>query len=470
VDDPLNQPGSKPAHAGGESNVEVEADKPLPLQLELPPAKVPSEEDGNARVARARPPFSWARVVPRTLAVLATLTTATAAATVWILPGYVRHQCIEIAAANDVELAVDDTRVDWAGFHLVGLRATSAEVPGARAQAPLMDVETSALRPRKMTIHGAELALTGPFGKTLADVAKWRSKAGGGQSEAWRNARWVLEGAHVVWRAPIGEDVRVEARDVTAELQPQEVRARSDDVTVAVPGGTFGPWRIDIERAQGTERVRLALDPGVPEACTVLLVGDYERTKSVDVVVPRSRLAHLGVPGQFLGLDISRVQLDASIHYATLGPSRADASAGGGLYGVTLPIVRRSVDIAWEAALSGDPRAGIDVKKARLAVGPLVGPLKGTLKRFDDGFRIDLAWAAGPVPCEAFAAPLGLGQPFDIGFALRKIADSSRAQHGAHSDATGRKGNVSATVMVSFDSRDLNEAKIDFAPEVGCSG
>lgn len=465
----MTQPSGKPAQASAEADsrgAEAEAKRHVPLQLELPAAKEPLEAISETRPERAPLRAPWARQGVAVLcSVVAGLAAVAAAATLWVLPSYVRRQCIELAAEHDVDLAIDGARVDWAGFHLMGLRATSAQIPGAHAQASLMDVETSVLRPRKMTVHGAELTLAGPFGKILADFAKWGAGPLGNQPEDTQDARFALEGARVVWRAPIGENVRVEALGVSAQLQPRELRARSDDVTVVLAGGILGPWRVDVERLATSERVRVALDPGVPEACTVLLVGDRERTTSVDVVVPRSPLTHLGVPAQFFGLDGSnRLQLGANIHYVTLGPKRADATATGGLYGVDLPLLPRPMDVAWEAALTGDANAGIDVRKARLAVGPLVGPLTGTLKRFDDGFRVDLAWAAGPVPCEAFGAPLGLGQPFDIGFALRRLAETSRPA------GAGAKRGVSAALMVSFDSRDPSDLKIDFTPQIGCGG
>jgi hypothetical protein len=163
-----------------------------------------------------------------------------------------------------------------------------------------------------------------------------------------------------------------------------------------------------------------------------------------------------------LGATAAGVQVAATLHYAALGPTRADTSARGGVYGILMPGLPRAIDMAWEATASGDATAGIDVKKARLAIGPLVGPIAGTIKRFDEGVRVDLAWAAGPVPCAAFAGPLGLGQPFDIGYEVRKLA--------AAAGIKGMEGAVSATVKLSFDSRDPGASKLEFSPQIGCRG
>jgi hypothetical protein len=331
-------------------------------------------------------------------------------------------------------------------------------------QAPEVDVETSGLRPRKMTVRGAELTLDGRASGVDAALAKWRASPRGGQDGAWTPEELVVEGSRVVWTGLIGDSARVEAADVHLDVAweggASELHARSDKVTLGVPGGTLGPWRVDVDRAPGTSRVRVALDPAVPEACTVLVVGDDDRTTSVDVAVPRSPLGHLGVPPTLLGLHGKDLQVAATMHYDAQGPSRAEASAKGGLYGIEAPGIPRPFDVAWDGGASGDPAAGLDVKKARLAVGPLVGALTGTLKRFDDGFRLDLAWSAGPVPCRAFDAPLPEGQPFDIAYELRQLAQAT--------GLTKLSGDVSARGTLAFDSRDLAATRVDFAPDARC--
>jgi hypothetical protein len=463
-------PSGKPAHIetseGLRQTAEGEMSKPLPLQLELPVATPPVEVNPEALPERAGPqPFGGGRAAAVLFGTLVCLSAAAAVVLWWAVPWYVRRQCIELAAAHDIDLVVDQAKLDWDGVHLSGIVATSPQIPGARAEAVRIDVQTSALRPNKMAVRGAALTVSGPLEKALADLTRWRASPSTGQSEAWPRALWVFEGARVVWQDSSSESIRAEASGVSAELEPLQLHARSDHVTVTVARGMLGPWRVDVDRLPASSRVRVALDPGVPEACTVLAVGDGERTTSVDIVIPWSPLAHLGVPESLLALG-GNLQLEANIHYAALGPTRVDASATGGLHGVELPISSRPIDLAWEAAVSGNASAGIDVRKARFAVGPLVGPLTGTFKRFDDGFRVDLAWAAGPVPCEAFSTQLGLGQPFEIGYALRKLAETS--QHGLRRGASGQ--GIRATVLFSFDSRDLGATTVDFAPEGACGG
>jgi hypothetical protein len=388
-----------------------------------------------------------------------------AALVFWVLPAYLRNRCIEEAAAHGITLAIDDASLDSHGFRLLGVMAKAAAFPGAQAHVPEMEVETSGLNPTRMTVRGAELTLTGPWRTLNIAFGAWRASPRGGQGGAWAPNELVVEDSRLVWQAPFAENAHVEAANLHLDVAwggvSTTIHGRSDKVLVAVPGGRVGPWRVDVDRTRTppSSRVRIALDPAVPDASTVLIVGGDEASTSVDVVIPRSPVERLGLPPELLGLRGKALQIEMTAHFRPAGSQRADATSKGGIYGIEagLPM---PFDVAWDAAASGDPRSGLDVKKARLAVGPLVGALSGTLKTFDDGFRVDLAWAAGPVPCTAFDAPLGAGDPFDIAYQLRKLAQGVGLAKVA--------GEVSARGGLTFDSRDLGSTRVDFTPDVKC--
>lgn len=394
---------------------------------------------------------------------LVVLAAAATAIVVWVLPWYVRRECIDEAAAHGITLTIDEVDLDGSGFHLIGVHATAAALPGATAQAPEVDVQTTGLHPDRMAVRRGELTLTGTWRTVDAAFAAWRASPQGGQGGAWAPTALVVDESRVVWQGPFAENARVEAAnthvDVTWGGPSATVHARSDNVVVAVPGGKVGPWRVDLDRAPGTSRLRLALDPGVPEACTVLIVGNDEGTTNVDVKIPRSPLARLGLPPELVGLHGKALQAEAAAHYAAMGADRGEATSKGGLYGIEAGLPA-PLDVAWDGAASGDRRAGLDVKKARLAVGPMVGTMTGTLKTFDDGFRVDLAWTGTPVPCAAFEAPLGAGNPFDVAYQLRKLAEGVGLAKVA--------GEVTARGELTFDSRDLGAARVEFKPEVKC--
>ncbi|MGH7298517.1 MAG: hypothetical protein ACRELB_26490, partial [Polyangiaceae bacterium] len=317
------------------------------------------------------------------------------------------------------------------------------------------------LSPQTLTVRRAEVTLAGRWSAIEAAFAKWRASPGGGQGGAWVPQSLVVDESRVVWPAPFAENARVEASNVHFDTTwggPAPVlHARSDNVTVTVPGGKLGPWRVDVDRTAAATRARLALDPGVPDACTVLFVESPAGATSVDAAIPRSPVARLGIPPGLLGLKGQALQIELQAHYVPLGVPRADLTAKGGVYGIEASLPA-PLDVSWDLSATGAPASGLDVKSSRLAAGPLVGALTGTVKPFDDGFRVDLAWNATAVPCTAFNAPLSGGDPFDIAYQLRKLAGNVGMI----------QGDVSARGTLSFDSRDLGAARVDFAPEVKC--
>lgn len=447
----------------------AERAKPAALQLDLPgpaPAVIPP-----APAERSSPAITW-RTIRWLLWMVGGLAAAGLGVVALLLPGYVRRTCVEQAAAHGIALAIDGVRISRDGFVLTGVKATAPDVPGASVQAPEIDVETLDLRPEKLTASGVELALDGRWSALSTAFANWRASDKGGQGGAWAPASLVIDGSRVVWRGPIGDNARVEASGVHVDVawhdREPTMHATSSQATVTIPGGTLGPWRFDLDRDPGASRLRIALDPGVPDASTVLVVGSDQAITAVDVAVPRSPIARLGIAPALLGLR-GDIQLAVAAHYAPFGPqSNANATTKGGLYGLSAAGIPRPIDISWElnasgardaAGASGEASA-IDLRDARIAVGPLVGAARGTLKTFGDGFRIDLAWRAGPVPCAAFDAPLGPGEPFDIAYELRKLAESAGLTH--------LHGDVSASATLTFDSRDLGSTAVAFVPTASC--
>jgi hypothetical protein len=425
------------------------------------------------------PPSHFGRggSVARALVAAGALVLLGVAVVAWALPAYVRRQCVAAAAAQGIALTIDSATIDTEGFQLGGVRAAIADVPGLSARVPDVRVQTSGLRPRSVSMRSAELTLEGSWSRVGGALAAWRAKAGGKEPGDWLPASFSIDDSRVAWQGVIGENAHVDASavhlEVTWRVHEPELHLRSDRVVVKVPGGALGPWRIDFDslppggEAPGdrspvpaSSRLRLALDPGVPDASTVVILGNAERTTSVDVNVPRSPMSRLGVPAALVGLRGKTLQLEASAHYAASGPKRADARTQGGIYGIEAPGMPLPIDVSWQVMAGGAPASGLELQAGRLAVGPLVGGLTGMLKPFDDGFRIDLAWQAGPVPCKAFDTAQPSQSPFDLAYELRKLAEAT--------GLTKIDGEVSARGALTFDSRDLALTRFDFTPDAHC--
>jgi hypothetical protein len=417
------------------------------------------------------------RFAARALAGAGALVLLGVAVVAWALPLYVRRQCIAAAAAQGIVLSIDSATIDTEGFRLGGVRAAIADVPGLSAEVPELRVQTSRFRPRSVSMRSAELTLEGTFSQVGAALATWRAKAAGKDADDWLPASLSIDDSRVAWQGIVGQNVHVDAGavhlEVTWRVHDPELHLRSDRVVVKLPGGALGPWRVDFDSlpsggdvagarspVSASSRLRLALDPGVPDASTVVVLANGERPTSVDVNVPRSPLSRLGVPAALVGLRGKDLRLEASAHYAAAGPKRADARTQGGIYGIEAPGMPLPIDVSWQVVAGGAPATGLALEVGRLAVGPLVGSLTGMLKPFDDGFRIDLAWKAGPVPCKAFDTGQPSPSSFDIAYELRKLAEAT--------GLTKIDGEVSARGSLAFDSRDLAKARLDFTPDAHC--
>jgi hypothetical protein len=425
--------------------------KALPLQLELPGAigRPEAGDDNDAATERARGSHPRRRTIAKGLAWTVAIAGGLAGVTAWWLPVLLRDECIEVAKEHGIDLAVERVRIVPAGLQLFGVRAVSPLLPEAVAASPEVDVETGAFRPRIVTFRKGSVAYHGPPGDLAAAIAKWRASPSGGEAGTWSPMSIVFDGTDVDWHSPGAGALHVGASDVHATFAwtsaaadgpadgvvPQ-ARVRSEHVSMDLPDGDrLGPWSVDVERTRHASRTRVAFDPDVPDSSFLLIVGDGDSITAADLVVPRSPVARLGVRGpSFAGLS-PETQIESSIHYATMGPTRADLSARGLLQGLRLPGLADAIDVAWEGAARGDPTSGIDVKNAHLVVGPVQGALRGTWKMIGDGVRVTLAW----------------------------IADARCTD-----DAKGGGGNAS----IAFDSRDLSATRLDFSlPSVrkGCS-
>ncbi len=436
----------------------LERPKPQALPLAIPAAARPASEAVPAATSGGAK-----GVVVRVLVSLLVVMTVLLAGACVTIPWFVHRAVVDAAAEHGVTLTVQSVEMRMTGFSLQGIEASADAVHGVHLAAPEMDVQMNGVTPQRVTLHGAELLINGRYAAVTSEIDRFLMSEAGTPGGAWSPKSLVIEGSRVAWQGLAGDGVGIQAAGLHLEATWPEAdhpawHATSDPVTVVVPHGTLGPWRVDVERSSGAARVRVAFDPGVPDSSWLVILGDDKAIASLDLVVPRSPLARLGIPPALLGLT-GDLQLAATAHYVALG-ARTTATCSGGVYGAKAADLPRPIDLVWEGSAAGAAGGALDVKAGRLAVGPLTGAVRGTVKPFDDGFRLDLGWSAAPVPCSAFDAPLDPTRPFDIGYELRQLAQGVGVAKVS--------GTVSARASLAFDSRDLAGSSVTFAPDVTC--
>jgi hypothetical protein len=403
-------------------------------------------------------------------------------AAVLALPGCVKSRVIEAAAERGVVVGIGDVRLGADRFTLVGVDATLSGVPGVKASAQEIEIDTSFLDPRLVTASKVDVTIDASFDATKAAFRAWRAKhagAAGGAGPSRPLPKLVADVVHVVWNKPFG-DGKIEAIDAHAEATQGDVHVMAPRVTLTVPSGTVGPWRIDYDQDDKSTRTRVAFDPLVPDGPKVLVVGDGQQTNLVDLDIARSPVSHLGVKVASFDKQLDTVQVQAKLQYQRTAPDLAEARATGGLYGLRFTGAPVAMDATMDVYVKGNPtppksvagdteeRGGtLDVKKGELAIGPMKGAVTGTATLFEGGLRLDFAWHAAPMPCSVFFTPAvpPPGAPSD------PIADLQRAL-GQLAQATGIAkvtGDIEASAELVLDTRDFAQTKLDFTPKQTCS-
>ena len=393
-----------------------------------------------------------------------------AIAAVLLLPGYVRRKCIEAAAEQGIVLAVDDVHVGAGKFLLVNVTASSPELPKMSAKAAEVEIEMSGLDVARVVAKAGEIAIDGSYENVKRALDAWqRAHATEARGKSATPPRFVIEAMHVAWTRAFGDEGRIDTLETHAEIARRgaELRFSTPHATLTASAGTFGPWRVTYDRDASAVRARLAFDPQLADGPSALLIGDADGTRvtTLDVDLARTPLASLGIPAVALGLRGSE-QIEATVRYRRTSPVRIEARADVALFALRIASVPMPLDAKLTLAAVGDPANALDVKKGELAIGPLHGAVLGTLRVFDDGARIDLAWSAAPIACASLvtlpAEPPGMPPPLpDITAEVQQFLQ-----------ATGLAkvtGEVHMAAALTFDSRDVGQTRATLSPRATCN-
>jgi len=448
------------------------------IVLDFDPAVVgysSSEERKELAGAKPKRKIKWGKLAATMGGAIVAIAALTFGIAILTLPGCLKRKAIEAAAKRGIALTVDEVQLGAGRFTLVNVAAKSSELPGVTAKAAEVEIEVGGFDAKSVVARRGEVTIDGPYDDVKDMFAKWRSahqgtipgEARGGPGVA---TRLVLDGTHLVWTKPFGEHVKVDLLELHAELgrkgNDDEVHVLSPHFLLTVDGRDVGPWRVTYDREGLEGRTRVAFDPQLPDGPSALFVVDGARIASVDVTILRTQMTNIGVAPELLGLNAG-TQIEAQIHFVHPTPTRAEANAKVGLFGLKVGAVPQPLDAKLDLQASGDPTAGAEVKKGSLALGPLSGAVVGMLKVFDDGIRVDLGWKAGPMACAAFASvpppPVPKGAPPGLGDLAHQL--------GQFAQATGIAkvtGEVRMEGTLSFDSRDFGQARATVTPAINC--
>jgi serine/threonine protein kinase len=398
------------------------------------------------------------------------------------IPGYVRRAAVATAAAQGLVLSIDAVNVGLGGIRLIGLSATSPEMPGVRATATEMHVELSGFSPKQATVRGAELTVDGPILDVTHAAEAWFSAHHGPQARSGgeeRDGDWldvVVPTVHLMWTHAAPGDVRIDAPECTGEIRPHATPRLGDEfhwttqkLTVTTSAGVLGPWRVDFDREVNGARLRVAFDPPVPDGPNALLVKSTAGSVALDVSIPRSPLGRLGVPPTLAGLvPTTPSQIETKAHLSLQPPSHVEANASIVLFGAHVAKAPGPLDVTLSGSVGGTVGDPLDVKDGALSAGLIRATLTGPVTINDDGVSAALAWKATPVPCASLMPQAkraaddlnkqlaGLGDLGDLKDTLAELGLDA----GALAQTTGVvhvTGTLQASGTLTLDSTDMTK-------------
>jgi hypothetical protein len=380
------------------------------------------------------------------------------------LPIMLRSRCIGMAAERGVTLTLDHVAIGLGEIRLVKIAFSLNGVPQMTASADDAEVTLSGLTPAEASVEGLKVTLDGPVEDVQKALDGWRAaqaKAGGAAS-APSEQKIAFATAHVTWTRAFGQTAKIDAPDATGELDGAagSLRIMADHLTLIAGNTALGPWRTTFEHGAEGTRTNIELDPVVHGGPSVLYVRSPAGTVSISAKVPRSPLSRLGFPAKAIRLGADGdVEAQLSFEEAVGGAANLTAS-------VALSHTVFSgfpIDVALQLHAVGDVAKGLDVKEGTLKAGPLNATAIGTIKLYDDGARMTLAWTAKPVPCAEMGKQLATQALGGVGTQLGALAQGVGGIVGLRVT-----GNAAASGLITLDSRDVSATSFGMTSNETC--
>ncbi len=363
-----------------------------------------------------------------------------------------------------IDLTIEHVGVGISGVSVRGVTARVARIPNATFRAD--EIYAKGYPAKEIRVSGLDVKLEGhasAVGPTLlAFYEANRARFAGGPAEPRRVS---IAAAHLTWTGVVGEGTRLDAGELGTELESrsvgaEEIRTNLGRFEIKTARTTFGPWAASFERTVATSRLRVLLDPPVPDGPNVLLVWGKSNPTHLTVRVPRSPIARLGLRPEELGLPGDwGTEVEVKLEGGQSPSMRMEGGGRAELFGVRLKGLKSPVDVKLEGSASAVAGKPLELAKTTLSLGPLVANVTGNLTTTDFGFRLDAAWRAVPIPCEKLAR----AEARSMGPIAAAIQDIAHATGAARVTGT-----VQGSGLVKYDTKSPDSASLTASGREAC--
>jgi hypothetical protein len=381
-----------------------------------------------------------------------------------LLPRIAHDRIISSAREAGIELTIDRVGVGLSGITMRDITAKSARVPSAELRAD--EIFASGFSGREIRVRGLEMKVDGTLSEVgpavLALFEENRARLAGSGGEPRKIS---LVAVRLAWQGVLGEGTALQAGEVGVDFESRSVGAEDIHVNLGrfelkTKRTTFGPWAGSFERNATTSRLRLLLDPPVPDGPSALLVWGRVAPPHLTVRIARSPLARLGIRPADLGLPVDAgTEVEMKLEGGQSPTTRIEGGGRLDLFGVRLRGLKAPLDIKVEGSASGAPGKALDLEKTSVTLGPFLANVTGTITGTDLGFRLDAAWRTLPISCEKLAR----AEAKSLGPIAAAIQDIARATGVARVTGT-----ANASGVVKYDTKALDEATTTLVAKEAC--
>jgi hypothetical protein len=445
------------------------APAPAPFADNEVPAQEPPRHVGPA--TKAVPLTAGARGAGWTkLAILLVLIVVVLAGVLLLLPMIVRDRILASAREAGIDLTVERVGIGLNGVSVRGITAKPQRVPGAEVRAE--EIFASGFSAKEIRVRGLDVKLDGSVADIgpalLALYADNRARLAGSGGDSRKVA---IVSAHVAWTGLLGEGTSLDARELGTDFESkavgaEDIRASVGHFDIKTKRTSFGPWASSFERNATAARLRILLDPPVPDGPSALLVwgvGGIDNKSSathLTVKIPRSPFARLGIRPDDLGLPADPgTEVELKLEGGQSPSTRFEGQGRLDLFGVHLKGLKGPVDVKVEGSASGLPGKPLDLVQTTATIGPFVANVTGSITPTDLGFRLDAGWRTLPISCEklAKAEARSLGP---VAVAIQELARSTGAAR-----VTGK---AEASGIVKYDTKTPDLATTTLVTKEAC--
>ncbi len=446
--DPILE-AEKPPLAGGPKPEEAkDGEKPKPK-----PAAAKKKEEPPLAAKSA----SWIK-----LAVAVVVLVLLASAALLLLPMIVRDRILANAREAGIDLAIDGVGVSTSGVTLRGVTMHIPTIQGVEVKAD--EVFASGFSAAKVRVSSPSVTIDGSAQDVGARLVRFYQQDHSRFAGSAAEPRHVsIVGARVAWTRPFGEGTRVDASDVGAELDSKgvdDLRTSVGRFEVKTKKTTLGPWSASFDQAGGSSRARVLFDPALPDGPSALYVFGADVVPKVTVRIPRAPLAQLGVRPDELALPADpSTELEAKIEGGTTPSQRIEVTFKIDLWSARVKLWKSPVDIHLDGLASGLPGKPLELDHTTATVGPFKAGVTGTVTPDSDSVRLDVAWRTVPIACQTLVK----AEAKSVGPLVATLQELAQKLGAARVT-----GNAQAVGIVKYDTRTPDDASFTITTKESC--